>query len=218
MKKILNLLLLIAIFTISACNSTYTLDQDQLDTPIDTSSNNNNPDLYSNNFYEFTYPSQLLKLEEIGGELNTEVSLKHSVDFKHIDDCDMSDNTKMLDDISDFSMTINIESSFEDALKNNFDTVALEFYSYNTLQVQPGYIDEYTLGAWQGYLITSQVEYCGNYHYYFPITDTKTLVITRDFSDLVSNFDGTLSSVSGVIQLDQEQKLFEDILTSLVLK
>lgn len=218
MKKIFYTLFILLIFVFSACNATYTLDSNTSSTTIETSSSELNPDLYSNNFYEFTYPSDLLKLEEIGGELNTEVSLTHDIPYKHIDDCDMSDNTKMLDDISDFSMTINIESSFEDALKNNFDTVALEYYSYNTLEVQPGYIDEFTLANWQGYLITSQVEYCGTYHYYFPITDTKTLVITRDFSDLVSNFDGTLSAIDGVIQLDQEQKIFEDILTSLVLK
>jgi len=175
-------------------------------TPPNNSSDNTNTNVktYRGASFEFQYPSTLSL--SVQGE---SVALTHSVAYRHPDPCDFKGDGQPLGKITDFSVSLRMFNlGLKDTVKaNETDYLMNEFFSSNTLKTSPGFIDEFSVNSLQGYRVTSGVEGCGRFTYYFPISTNKTLFVSRafisEFQPINADYQKYLN-VSGVISPSQE--------------
>lgn len=177
-------------------------------------SNNTNVKTYRGASFEFQYPTVLLLNAQ--GE---SVVLTHSVAYRHPDPCDFRGDGQSLDRITDFSVSLRMFNlGLKDTVKaNETDYLMKEFFSSNTLKTSPGFIDEFSVNSLQGYRVTSGVEGCGRFTYYFSISANKTLFVSRafisEFQPINADYQKYLN-VSGVIPPNQEENYFKEIFSS----
>jgi hypothetical protein len=107
-----------------------------------------------------------------------------------------------------------------DTVKSESPYISPTFFANNKLVVSEGYIDAYNIGSFSGYSIYTGVEGCGFTTYYFPISNSKTLVVKRN---QVTEFSGVLMpevkaevlAIPGVISPEKADLFFEQILSSI---
>lgn len=182
------------------------------------STNNGSDDTDTKNYhgasFEFQYPS-ILSLNDEGES----VVLTHSVAYRHQSPCAFKGDGQILDKITDFSVSLRIFNfGLKDTVKaNENDYLMKDFFSSDTLKTSPGFIDEFSVDSLQGYRITTGVEGCGFFTYYFPISANKTLFVSRDFISefraMTADYQKNLN-VPGIILPDQEENYFKEILSS----
>lgn len=165
--------------------------------------------------FEFRYSADTLRLsEEEGGVL-----LSHSILYEHQDPCEFRDNIAPLKELTDFKVAIQVlnKSLKEAVMAKEGDYLASNFVSETELKLSPNFIDEFSIGSLTGYRITTGVEGCGQYTYYFPLTAKKTLVVNRsfitEFNPIILDYEKYLN-LPGIIVPQEEEKLFNQILSS----
>lgn len=145
--------------------------------------------------YSFDYPSKL----SISSN-NGEVYLSHSIPFDNYDGgCDMKGDSKLSKTLNDFGMSVRVVSG----------------------KVTPSYIDgTYSKGELTGNWAYKGAEGCGNTEYYFPITNNRTLIITKQEIQILSpvvsaEVRDKVLAVPGVISYNESKEIVEKILSTL---
>jgi|GEM_PF-367081 len=164
---------------------------------------------------EFSYPNKLILNKTLDG-----VVLSHLLYKEHVNSCDLKDGLT-INEAVDFNVTFKIfDQSMKDVVldvANESSYISKNFIKNGEFVISEGFIDKYKIGLFDGYRITSGVEGCGNYTYYFPISATKTLFIVRSF--YLQTFQvnrNQLEKMPGFISSTQEEQIFKDILSSAV--
>lgn len=165
--------------------------------------------------FTFSYPASQLKLTEKAGE----VSLIHAIEYPHVDVCDFKGDAPPLTQLTDFNVSIKLESqNFKNVVKKYDQYAASNFFTGTTLQTDPGFIETSVFGTLNGFRITQGVEGCGEDHYYFPVSKNKTLFVKRpwitEFNPISSN-QKTFLALPGIITPADADSIFSKILTSL---
>ncbi|MFH0857759.1 MAG: hypothetical protein V1848_03365 [Candidatus Magasanikbacteria bacterium] len=165
-----------------------------------------NGEKYSGKDMEFVYPNTLTLEEK-----KDEVILSHAVPFVHPDPCDFRGDGEDLQEIRDFHVSLElIENTMDDVIKQKqWDTFEMN--------VSPGYIDEYSVGNYQGYRVMNGIEGCGYFSYYFPLGEEKTLYLTRayvtELLPITSEYEKHLA-LPNIFVPEREEAIFESILSS----
>ncbi len=197
-----------------------TLPTSQLQPTLSSvSTTNPNWKKYSGTLFEFEYPNLVSLKQESEG-----VSLGHFIAYKHVNLCDFKGDAPPLEKLSDFSVSLSVfNKNLRDTIQSNEGSnyIVDNFFENNTLKISQGFIDEFTVGSLKGFQITSGVEGCGHFTYYFPISSTKTLFVNRSFipelSPISSDFKKYLN-LSGIISPYQEKEFFVKIISSIKIK
>ena len=179
--------------------------------------------------FDLVYPEEILSLSREGDK----VILSHEVEHWHSDMCSNRSglNPVRLPSIVDFKASFEvvgldlkgtliksgngyIVSKYMESGEVDFDKVheayppELKHHPVNSVEV----------GEIKGYSVTSSSHGCGIIDYYFPIDDTKTLLVTRN---LVPEFNPITSlsefymKVPGVILPEKADEMFKSILNNL---
>lgn len=176
--------------------------------------------LHADEEFEFKYPSDILKLDA----KDDAITLRHSTPLRHVNPCDERDNPTTLDNLTDVDITMQfLQGNLGDAISKNEPPEFLSEYfyysdpGYQDLRLIPGFIDFIDIGSLHGYRITSGIEGCGVYTYYFPGLQTgRILIVKRTYGELTSL--GTESqkyrTLPGVILPDEEEKIVHGILST----
>jgi len=194
--------------------------QDQVTTTPVSENQTNNPGWkkYADNSIEFEYPDNIISVAKNGDK----VSLSHSLSYKHNDFCDMKGSGTVLNRFTDFNVSLRlVEKGMEGALDETQGFLTKDYFANGTFKLSPDFVDSFNVGTLKGYQITSGVEGCGNYTYYFSLSSTKTLVVIRAFVPELNPINAnnkTYLNLPGVIIPDQEIELFTKILSSLKVK
>ncbi|MFA6585853.1 MAG: hypothetical protein WCS86_01705 [Candidatus Paceibacterota bacterium] len=173
--------------------------------------------IFKNSQFEFKYPSNISVSENA-----QVVSLSHSIPFENIDGgCDMKGDGVISKDLVDFGVSFRVSNKpLIETVKSESSYIPAENFSNGKLLVSPGYIDSSKIGSLNGYSIYEGVEGCGDTTYYFPVSDSKTLIVKKSMIQMLSGV-ATLESrakvlaVPGVISSEKSEEIFNQILTSL---
>lgn len=165
----------------------------------------------------FTYP-KILTASTTSGV----ITLHHEVPFVHHDYCDFKgeiDTT--INTLTDFDVKFFIQNkNLVETMKTVSPYIPQENFIDNTVIESPGFIDKYSVGKLDGYKIFEGAEGCGQTTYYFPVSDTKTIVVQEALVTVftgvidVENMDKALA-VPGVINKEKSAEIFESILKTL---
>lgn len=175
---------------------------------------NKNVKTYRGSSFEFQYPFNLNLYSQ-----EKTIRLTHSVPYRHTDPCDMRDGAKPLDEITDFDVSIEyFNKNLGDTARSIIpQQLIADYIKGNSFRITPGVVDEYKIGNLKGYKITNGVEGCGVYNYYIPLSTNKTLYISRsfvpEFNAINTEYQKYLS-VPGIIPPEQEENIFNSILSS----
>lgn len=183
------------------------------------STSNGTEQSYANSDFSFSYPNALT----VNAEGNA-VTLTHAIVYAHPDPCNFKGDKPVLQNLTDFNVSLALDNEgLKDAITRNekSDYIATNFMSNGQLVLSPGFIDEFKAGSLNGFQITNSAEGCGRLTYYFPISQTKTLVVNRalitEFNPIIANYQ-TYLRLPGIIPPDEEQKLFVNLLSSVQMK
>ncbi len=179
-------------------------------TPVDTTNKNK---VFNLDELEFSYPSNL-NFNRVGDT----IILGHTVPKKHINSCDLKDGLS-IDDVSDFNTSIKIfnKNLKDSVLSNESDYISKNYLKDNTLDLSQGFITKFKIGNLDGFKITMGLEGCGVDNYYFPLSATKTLFVSKNFylETYPESDRSSLSTIPGFINGDQEQLIFNNILSTI---
>jgi len=212
MKKyveiIITILFLIVSFTLPGCINKIT---ESKATEINET---NDWKVYNGSSFEFKYP-KILSLSQ----QEERILLNHSIKYQHANPCDFKGDAPQLDKLTDFNVSLRVfDKNLKDTVETNESSdIIKNFFKGDTVELSPGFIDKFNIGSLTGYQITIGVEGCGMYTYYFPLTQNKTLAVTRSFISefLPINADSQkYLSLPGIITPSQEEEFFNSILLS----
>lgn len=170
--------------------------------------------VYNDSSFEFKYP-KILSLSQ----QEERILLNHSIKYQHANPCDFKGDAPQLDKLTDFNVSLRVfDKNLKDTVETNESSdIIKNFFKRDTVELSPGFIDKFNIGSLTGYQITIGVEGCGMYTYYFPLTQNKTLAVTRSFISefLPINADSQkYLSLPGIITPSQEEEFFNSILLS----
>lgn len=149
------------------------------------------------------------------------ITFSHSVPWEHPDACDFQGTGKQLDQLTDFAVSITAFNEEFAAVVSKHEPA--DFVSSHltadkiSLTEEPGFVDGVSVGELTGFKVTSGVEGCGEYRYYFPLNETLTLFVRRafvaEFSDVFANHDTALR-LPDILSPEQADMIFADIIAS----
>jgi len=168
--------------------------------------------------FEFKYPDIIT----ISRDYGLWIDMVHSVPFEHDDPCDFKGDASPLEKLIDFKITIYvIERNLIEAMCSAPYDYEVDCSSYiidNEVKPDPGYVDEIAINSLHGYRITTGVEGCGRYEYYFSLNPEVTLVIWRSFIAEFNPAATTLAEeylkIPGIITPEKEEELFNQMLST----
>lgn len=150
------------------------------------------------------------------------VTLHHEVPFVHHDYCDFKGEINTtINTLTDFNVSFRIQDKgLVDTMKNFSPYIPQENFVNDVVIESPGFIDKYSIGQLKGYKIFEGAEGCGQTTYYFPVSNTKTLIVQEE---LITVFTGAIDTenmgkalaVPGVINKEKSTEIFESILETL---
>jgi len=164
----------------------------------------------------FTYPKILT-----ASTTNQVVTLHHEIPYKNNGDCDMVGDTETYDNLTDFKVSMQISNKkLVATMKEKSPYIPQENFVDNVVVESPGFIDAYTAGEFSGYAIYEGAEGCGRIAYYFPISNSKTLFITKMSIQILSGVisqekQNEVLKVPGVISRTESDEIFKKILLTL---
>jgi len=174
--------------------------------------------IYHDNSFEFKYPG-ILTLDQ----QDDKIVLNHFINYHHPNPCDFKGDALQLEKITDFNLSFKIfDKNLKDTIgiSEGSDYIIKNFFQDKNLKTSPGFIDDFSIGTLKGYLITSGVEGCGRFAYYFPLSQNTTLVATRafipEFQPIIVDYQ-TYSNLPGIISPNQEEDFFNKILSSFLI-
>lgn len=165
--------------------------------------------------YELRYPKGIIATSEAGPR----ITMTHAIPLEHQDPCDFKGDAPLLKTLTDFKVSLEVvnQSLRETIIANESDFLVSNFLVDDKLTIAPDFIDAVNIGQLTGYRITSGVEGCGEYTYYFPLGPGNVLVVKRSFitelKPIIVNYQEYLR-LPGVISPDEEEKLFNRILST----
>lgn len=172
---------------------------------------------YQSNNLTLRYPARLILESQEEG-----VRLTHDVEYRHPDHCDFRGDGKYLEAIRDVDIRVMVfpKGLTETIKANEGDFISPYILPDGTIKTDGGFLDTYQDDnkVWDGYRITEGAEECGQYRYYFPVSSSQTLLIRRAFvPELSPNtlLSETYLKVPGVIPPTEEERLFQEILSSI---
>ncbi len=174
---------------------------------------------YSSEDISFTYPAFLT--------LDTKdsiVSLHHEIPYENNGACDMVGEWVLHKNLTDFHVTIRIAStSLVHTVQQMSPYIPEENFDGDVLKVNPGFIDAFEIGALKGFMIYEGAEGCGMTTYYFPVSNNRTLMIQKESIQALSGVRGQeeiqrILKIPGSIAPSVSNKIFEEIITSLIIK
>lgn len=164
---------------------------------------------------QLEYPKEIVSLLE---EQN-KIFLNHSVAFEHNDPCDFKGEGLKLKELVDFKVNFELfKGGLEEAVQNNESAEFVSNYLLNSkLKVDPGFIDEITIGNLNGYVVTEGIEGCGQYAYYLPLNSNNTLIVWRsfipEFQPIIVDYQKNLQ-IPGIVSPEKEESLFKQIFST----
>lgn len=169
--------------------------------------------------FEIKYPAKLLHISKD----NQRLKLLHSIPFEHPNPCDFDDNPDPpLAELADFNVGIEVVNKDLRGAVALYEGSAAEYFltrftSNSVLKIESGYIDSVRVGSLTGYRISSGVEGCGHFSYYFALDSVSSLVVTRayitELDPIIINYKEN-RKLPGVIVPEKEEELFNNILTT----
>ncbi len=168
---------------------------------------------YEGQAVHFQYPP-VLTLTDRGPS----VTLAHSVPYDHPDPCDMKGDGKRLAQLTDFSMTMSVMPGSLPFLMGHASS--LISFEDGMPKTESGFVDSVAYGPHTGYKVTMGVEGCGEQTYYFPLSTTQTLVISRPLvSELQPIVDPAVRqkilAMPGVMFPEEAESIFGQIVASI---
>lgn len=162
---------------------------------------------------ELKYPKQLLL-----SSIDRGINLKHSIFYKHGDFCNLKEE-KMINDMVDFDLKIQIfTKNLKETIQNTNSHTLDSLYKNGQLMADsPGYFERISIAELNGYKLWQGVEGCGEIDYYFPLSDSKTLYLSRSLVGELSNTSGLKDEylkLPGIISPTQEENYFSQILST----
>jgi len=133
----------------------------------------------------------------------------------------MKGDSKTYPTLDDLNMAIKvIDNPLVKTVQTLSPYLTEENFVGDSLVISPGFIDEYKNGVLRGFSIYEGAEGCGDRKYYFPVTTTKTLVITNEQVQMLSgiieaSIRNEVLKVPGVISREENEKIFNQILSTL---
>jgi len=168
---------------------------------------------YTNSEYgfEFRYPDALTISKE-----KDKITIIHSIPFVHTDPCDFKGGAPQLQKLTDFNVGVEVVDNdiINTIIKGQSEYFVLNYVKNNKIEIVKDFIDEVDIGGLKGYKITSGVEGCGEYTYYFIISPQKTLLLKRPFITELINEPQQYLKLSGIIKPEEEVKLFNQIIST----
>jgi len=162
--------------------------------------------------FTLRYPKNILDHTEENGAL----LLSHAVPYDHQDPCDFQGGAPDLKNLTDFEVRFEL---FEKDLKTivtekEGPSFVQEYLGTGQMKTSPGFIDPYTIGTLKGSQVTMGVENCGLYHYYFPLSDGKTLFVERSFITMMRDetMRKKVQNLPNVFLPEKEENWFKAIL------
>ena len=176
---------------------------DSQNIPVNTNPVTSKIQTYSGNNFSFEYPSILTLREE-----NGEVTVSHSVPYKHVAPCDMKGDAPALNTLDDFKLSIKVVNQGVKEYLKSSGWPEWDFVNKNP----------YKFGLYSGYHVTPGVEGCGLNIYYLVISANKTVVITSplvpEFSSVNNNYK-KIYEIAGVIIPSRAEEYFLGIMSTL---
>lgn len=167
----------------------------------------------------FSYPKELTVHQQ-----DDNVVLHHEIPFENTGACDMSEEGQTYEKLTDFHLTMRIiNSPLVQTVKSISPYIPEENFSSTTLNINPGFIDSYEVGAYKGFVIYEGAEGCGVITHYFPLSATKTLVAQRAAIQALNpgvrrpEQIREVLVVPGAISVSSSDRMFNDILGSLTI-
>lgn len=131
----------------------------------------------------FIYPGSLKLISK-----ENSINLYHQIKFENSGDCDMTEEGKKYEYLTDFDLTISITNKdIVSSMKEFSPYIPEENFIIGKVQPSPGFIDEYSNGKYAGYSIYEGAEGCGHTIYYLSITPQKTLVVKNKSIQILSS-------------------------------
>jgi len=160
--------------------------------------------------FEIQYPDELNLIAD-----NQGVAITHSVAHTFNDPCDLRDGSSKLDKMIDFNADLRVfDKSIEATVKDSYVSWS-DIMENGQFKISPGFVDAYLVGSLSGYRLSIGAEGCGLNTYYFPLSDSSTLVVTQKISPertpLISNYEEFLS-LPEAISPQEENDIFNQIL------
>lgn len=188
------------------------------DRPTVQDNKRNGTGFFQGESFSFQYP-EALSLTEKGDT----VFLSHSIPYAHPNLCDFRDGSESLDYLTDFDVSLKIyPTDLKNTLRKNVPSnMVNDYFNGESVRVTPDFIDEYSAGNLKGYRITTGVEGCGVYSYYFSLANGSTLYITRSFVPEFQTINPQYKSyqrIPGIISPKLEETYFQSILSSIRFK
>jgi len=166
--------------------------------------------------FEFKYPEEVTKLSK----QDDEIILTHSIPlFERPDPCDFKGDAPPIKGLTDFKVNIKVvgKNLRDTIIAQESDYFVSNFLPNNELKMEPNFIDEFNIDSLKGYRITSSIEGCGEYKYYFPLNSKNTLFIKRsfitEFQPITPNYKEYLA-LPGIIPPVEEERLFNNIVST----
>ena len=163
--------------------------------------------------FHIKYPENFAVREAAG-----KITLEHAWPLHHDEPCDFKGGAPAREKLTDFSATLEVvKSSMKDIVKKNeTDFLVTDYFKNDRFRLSPDFIDEFAVGNLRGYKITSGVEGCGSWRYYFPLDANTTVVVNRDFGEFLSlaGIRATYGANPLAILPDQADEIFNRILSS----
>ena len=165
--------------------------------------------------FSFQYSSKLSISVSAGS-----VELSHQIPYKNSGECDMKGDGIIYDYLTDFRVNVFIaQGSLPQVVKQISPYIPEENFTGNTLKLNPGFIDSYQIDDLKGYSIYEGAEGCGHVIYYFPLSDSKVLVVKRNMVQQLSSavtpeVNQDVLVTPGVINPGQADLIFNQILTT----
>ncbi|MBP9847337.1 MAG: hypothetical protein KBD43_14870 [Saprospiraceae bacterium] len=158
---------------------------------------------YSDASISFEYPALISVKQDAGN-----ITLSHSVDYKHPNPCDFKGDAPPLDQLSDFGVSLKI---INQNLKEFVQSSAYPGWDYVSK-------NPFTFGSLNGYKVYVGVEGCGYDIYYLTISSAKTLIIQRnhvaEFNSINANYQ-TYLNLPGIISPNKGTEYFNHILSTI---
>ena len=160
---------------------------------------------------ELQYPPERLHLQAE----DEQIILTHAVPFTHSDYCNEA-VVDTLNEFTDFHVKIkHFRGTLAEAIgTEHSDFLISQIVDNNTL-IQSAEVEQVTIGSLQGHVITATLEGCGKRTYVFPVTDDEFLLVVRTIIGAWYQNRDFYERVAGVILPEQEQHLFENVVSTL---
>jgi hypothetical protein len=171
---------------------------------------------YDGRLFSFTHDPRLLVSEKNGIVIAT-----HTVPYNKIDMCDLQDGSDLVN-LDDFYMTLILsEGSLSSVIDKYQDLYFLkEYLKGDTLTLSGGFIEKANISGYSGYKATLGAEGCGQEVYILPVGE-NILILNRsvrpELTDMNPNFE-TAKLIPGVILKEEAQIIFEQIISTLLVK